>query len=1021
MSSSTGVHLLRASVTKEDICKLPDIRQAIKLFKDVGLDPKGIKSLNEAKKFLVDLYDEKERDGEKITLVEGKVSEGLAKAAEKENENKQKLISMYSEVNDFFKELPKNLKLNLNQVFPDVENMFAKKQKNLEKNECTILVAGDTTAGKSSLINLLLGVDLLPTSALSCTATICEIRTDKQGCKEAIAHYRTNNVGAHEGRKAYKLPPRILDLSDKEGKGIEDLHKVLQETDEDGNSPYSKVELTWPFSMLEEGMVIVDTPGLGGIGRMSQHVTSYLEKSFGFIYVINSTSGIMKGRLQDFLRTVVNSAGEDGFDSDSTLFIANKWDLIGENDRPLLTGNLRNKLLGFYPGMKDDQLRFLSIKQAHEGIRLRNQTADYTELCLALEKLLPESLRSKSNSHYRWLSVVLKRSLYNLKVARVMASQRKDKIQEQYEKLEIQMKKIEENANDSIARLRRTMETETDQVQKRVLEALQSKEMQTSLMDWKSNEIPVGTDPKKVLKEASEKIAERIANQINIWEKKNDIERRIKDSIIDVFKKDFELMEDQLAKCEGALLGGEQGVVTDLHQSIKKQVPIKLLFKRMTKNVDDDAKAVRGLGGAISELGSIDTHRMKEAKALLKDIKKKSAESVMQEATALYVGSIFQSKDIGQRIHHYFSQFIKGIDAVANMIPDFLRADRELIKNLQEELKTFDKSLADEYPRMLTKGANLQGRLDLFYVNSIMKFDYQLSDIVWGKDSAPIGSGSFADVYLAQLKEGGKSESSLIPVALKVFRDELRASTVTDILLEDRVLRNVEHENVIKYFGATYRYKNLAQKKGVQWILIMEKCAYTLKNVYVSDESENPGKQTNGSSQQLRAMHVLAEYFVQIVSGLQYLHEKGLVHRDLKLDNILVDDHNNVKLSDVGLTKPVESIAFTVAGSRMYMAPEVLLQSVLNYDHRADIFALGIILWEMWYGIDAAEHTQSKVFGSFEESVRNGMRPSITMDGFSKPPDDWVDYMKAAWAYEPKQRPELQDLKQFFQDILRRT
>ncbi|KAK3610640.1 hypothetical protein CHS0354_009105 [Potamilus streckersoni] len=1020
MSSSTGVQLLRATVTKEDICKLPDIKQAINLIKEVGLDPKGIKSLDEAKKFLVDLYDEKEREGEKIRLVQGKVSEGLAKAAEKENENKQKLISMYSEVNDFFKELPKNLKLNLNQVFPDLEDMFGKRTKDLEKNECTILVAGDTTAGKSSLINLLLGVDLLPTSSLSCTATICEIRTDKQGCKEAIVHYRINNVEANEGKKAPKLPPRIIDLNDKEGKGIEDLRKVLQETDEVGNSPYSKVELMWPLSMLEEGMVIVDTPGLGGIGRMSQHVTSYLEKSFGFIYVINSTSGIMKGRLQDFLRTVVNSAGKDEFDSDSTLFIANKWDLIGEKDRPLLAENLRNKLLGFYPGMKDDQLRFLSIKQAHEGIRLRTQTADHTDLCLAVEKLLPESLRSKSNAHYRWLSVVLKRSLYNLKVARVMASEKKDKIQEQYEKLENQMKKIEENANDSIERLRRSLETETDQVQRRVLEAMQSKEMQMKLMDWKSNEIPVGTDPKKVIKEVSEKIAERIANQINLWEKENNIEGRIKDSIIDVFKKDFELMEDQLAKCEGALLGGEQGVVTDLHQSIKKQVPIKMLFKKIAKNVDDDAKAVRGLGGAISELGTIDTHRIKEAKAFLKDIKKKSPEGMMQEATALYIGSIFQSKDIRRRIHHYFSQFVKGIDAVANMIPDFLRADRELIKNLQEEMKTFDKSLADEYPRMLTKGTNLQGRLDMFFVNSIMKFDYQLSDLVWGKDSAPIGSGSFADVYLAQLKEIGNNESSLIPVALKVFRDELRVSTVTDILLEDRVLRNVEHENVIKYYGATYRYKNLAQKKGVQWILIMEKCANTLKNIYVSDESENPGKLTNGSSQQLRAMHVLAKYFVQISNGLQYLHGKGLVHRDLKLDNILIGENYVVKLSDVGLTKPVEYIAHTVAGSRMYMAPEVLLQSALNYDHRADIFALGIILWEMWYGIDAAEHTQPKVFGSFEESVRNGMRPSIMMDGFSKPPDDWVDCIKAAWAYEPKQRPELQDLKKIFEDILRK-
>jgi serine/threonine protein kinase len=67
--------------------------------------------------------------------------------------------------------------------------------------------------------------------------------------------------------------------------------------------------------------------------------------------------------------------------------------------------------------------------------------------------------------------------------------------------------------------------------------------------------------------------------------------------------------------------------------------------------------------------------------------------------------------------------------------------------------------------------------------------------------------------------------------------------------------------------------------------------------------------------------------------------------------------HDVVKLADVGLTKREDSIGEWVVGTPVYMSPEVLVPKGI-YDRKADIYALGIMIWEMWYGIDAAEHIQ---------------------------------------------------------------
>src|SRR5690606_20430944 len=94
----------------------------------------------------------------------------------------------------------------------------------------------------------------------------------------------------------------------------------------------------------------------------------------------------------------------------------------------------------------------------------------------------------------------------------------------------------------------------------------------------------------------------------------------------------------------------------------------------------------------------------------------------------------------------------------------------------------------------------------------------------------------------------------------------------------------------------------------------------------------------------------------KICEALQFAHDEGIVHRDVKPENILVDSKGRVKIADFGIAKLVgrkEDITLTgtqhTLGTPHYMAPEQI-DTPTKVDHRADIYALGVVFYEMLTG-----------------------------------------------------------------------
>jgi serine/threonine protein kinase len=192
-----------------------------------------------------------------------------------------------------------------------------------------------------------------------------------------------------------------------------------------------------------------------------------------------------------------------------------------------------------------------------------------------------------------------------------------------------------------------------------------------------------------------------------------------------------------------------------------------------------------------------------------------------------------------------------------------------------------------------------------------------------------IGSGSFGTVYLAIDTENA-SMFAVKSISLMKNKDTL-SKFFDNIREEVRVLKTLDHTNVIKYY---------------QTDIDLERNEVNILTEYAS----------GGSLQSfILQFKYLPEKCIQkltkdIINALIYLHNKGIVHRDLKCANILLTESSTVKLSDFGLSKCIDRHykGTEIAGSPYWMAPEILLQS--GYSFSADIWSLGCVVIEMLTG-----------------------------------------------------------------------
>jgi serine/threonine protein kinase/tetratricopeptide (TPR) repeat protein len=190
-----------------------------------------------------------------------------------------------------------------------------------------------------------------------------------------------------------------------------------------------------------------------------------------------------------------------------------------------------------------------------------------------------------------------------------------------------------------------------------------------------------------------------------------------------------------------------------------------------------------------------------------------------------------------------------------------------------------------------------------------------------------IGRGGMGRVYKADDQELN------ITVALKIISPKYSANQRFIERFKKEVLsaRSISHENVIRIF-------DLGEEKGIKYFS-ME---------YIKGQNLKDLMRTTGSLTINRAIEITR----QICYALRAAHNRGIIHRDLKPANIMIDNNGQAYVMDFGLARSISGLEpekpKAIEGTPKYMSPEQIHKDKL--DHRTDIYALGLILYEMLTG-----------------------------------------------------------------------
>lgn len=252
------------------------------------------------------------------------------------------------------------------------------------------------------------------------------------------------------------------------------------------------------------------------------------------------------------------------------------------------------------------------------------------------------------------------------------------------------------------------------------------------------------------------------------------------------------------------------------------------------------------------------------------------------------------------------------------------------------------------------------------------------------KFESKVASGSYGDLY--------KGTYCSQDVAIKVLKTErINTDLQKEFAQEVYIMRKVRHKNVVQFIGACTKPPSL--------------CIVT---EFMSGGSVYDYLHKHRGTFKLPSLLKVA---IDVSKGMNYLHQNNIIHRDLKAANLLMDENEVVKVADFGVArvKAQSGVMTAETGTYRWMAPEVIEHK--PYDHKADVFSFGIVLWELLTGKLPYEYLTP--LQAAVGVVQKCLRPTIPKNTHPK----LAELLERCWQQDPVLRPDFSEIISILQQI----
>lgn len=201
------------------------------------------------------------------------------------------------------------------------------------------------------------------------------------------------------------------------------------------------------------------------------------------------------------------------------------------------------------------------------------------------------------------------------------------------------------------------------------------------------------------------------------------------------------------------------------------------------------------------------------------------------------------------------------------------------------------------------------------------------------KKISTLGTGSFGTAYLVEC-QSAKEYAVIKQIDIQNMSEEERKET----LREAKILEVLNHPNIV-------RFREVYKTKKGKLCIVMD---YADGGDLQSKIKEKHKKKAQTGTLEYYSEEQVLSWFTQICLALKHVHDRKILHRDLKSQNIFLTKKGMVKLGDFGIARVLsntKSRAKTVVGTPYYLSPEIIESQPYNF--KSDIWSLGVLLYEM--------------------------------------------------------------------------